>query len=336
VGRDLGVRYVLSGIARRAGDRLRIFTELADAATGGILRADQREGSSADLFEMQDRIAEEVVAAIAPAVHDSELQRAMRMHPDSVTAYDLLLQALDLLYQLRRQTFDRARGLLQQAMAQDPGYAPAYSHAATWHMFRIGQGWSAKIEEDAAEAERCAVAALERDHNDAVALAIHGQMLSFTKHDYRAAMIFLDRAIAAGPSCHMAWTLSSTTSGWIGDGKRAVEHARRALQLSPFDPFAFFAEHILSQGHYVNGEYEEAVAWGRRAATSNPSLASNLRTLAASLVALGEVDEARKIGQRILAADPEFRLAAFASRSAMAPTVLNGFMSRLRSAGLPA
>jgi Flp pilus assembly protein TadD len=134
----------------------------------------------------------------------------------------------------------------------------------------------------------------------------------------------------------MAWTLSSTTSGWIGDGKRAVEHARRALQLSPFDPFAFFAEHILSQGHYVNGEYEEAVAWGRRAATSNPSLASNLRTLAASLVALGEVDEARKIGQRILAADPEFRLAAFASRSAMAPTVLNGFMSRLRSAGLPA
>ena len=180
------------------------------------------------------------IAAIAPAVHEHELTRAMRKPPDSVTAYDLLLQALALLYQLRRPTFDRARGLLQQAMASDPNYAPAYSHAATWHMFRIGQGWSTNVEEDAAEAERCAAAALERDGNDAIALAIHGQMLSFTRRDYNAATLFLDRAISAGPSCHMAWTLSSATSGWIGEGERAVQHAIRALQLSQLDPFTFF------------------------------------------------------------------------------------------------
>jgi TolB-like protein/tetratricopeptide (TPR) repeat protein len=335
VGRDLGVRYVLSGIARRTGDRLRIFTELADAATGSVLRADRREGKAADLFEMQDRIAGEVVAQIAPAVHDSELQRAMRMHPDSVTAYDLLLQGLHVLYMLRRESFDRARGLLQQAMAHDPGYGPAYSHAATWHMFRIGQGWSANVGEDAAEAQRCAAAALERDANDAVALAIHGQMLSFTQHDYANARLFLDRAIAAGPSCHMAWTLSSTTAGWTGDGRRAVEHAERAMQLSPLDPFAFFAEHMLSQGHYVAGEYEEAVAWGRRAASLNPMLASNLRTLAASLMGLGDPDGARDIARRILEGDPGFSVAAYAARSALTPQVLAPFAAHLRAAGLP-
>lgn len=335
VGRDLGVRYVLSGVVRYIGGRLRVFTELSDAASGGVLRSDRSNGVMDDLFEMQDRIASEVVSAIAPAVRRHELARAMRKPPDSVTAYDLLLQGLRVLYQLRRETYDQARGLLQQAMAADPNYAPAYSHAATWHMFRIGQGWSTNIAEDVAEAERCAGAALARDGNDAVALAIHGQMLSFTKRDYEMALSFLDQAIGAGPSCHMAWALSSATAGWMGDGVRAVQHATRALQLSPLDPFAFFAEHMLSQGHYVSGDYAKAIAWGRRADAHNPMLASNMRTLAASLVALGEIDEARKIARRVLATDPGFNLGKFAARSAMAPKILDFHIPRLRTAGLP-
>lgn len=335
IGRDLDVRYVLSGIVRRTDDRLRVVTELAETGTGSILRSDRREGAVGDLFEMQDRIAGEVVAAIAPAVHDWELARAKRKPPDSLTAYDLLLQALDVLYQLQPETYDQARGLLQQAMAHDPGYAPAYSHAATWHMFRIGQGWGTSVDEDAAEAARCAAAALERDRNDAVALAIHGQMLSFTRRDYSTAMLFLDRAIAAGPSCHMAWTLSSTTAGWTGDGKRAIEHATRAMQLSPLDPFAFFAEHMLSQGHYISGDFEQAVAWGRRAQAHNGMLTSNLRTLTGALVALGDLAGARDTARRVLAADPNFRLQKFAARSAMSAKILDVHVPRLRAAGLP-
>jgi adenylate cyclase len=335
VGRKLGVRYVLSGTVRRTGERLRLFTELVDATSGIIIRSNRREGAIGELFNMQDLIASEVVAAIAPAVRERELARAMRKPPDSLTAYDLLLQALDVLYQLRRETYDKARGFLQQAMAHDPGYAPAYSHAATWHMFRIAQGWGKSVAEDAAEAERCALAALERDRNDAVALAIQGQMLSFTRHEYDTALHFLDRAIAAGPSCHMAWALSSTTAGWVGDGERAVEHATRAMQLSPLDPFAFFSEHMLSQGHYISGNYEQAVAWGRRAAAHNGMLLSNLRTLAASLVALGDVDAARQVAQRVLATDPKFRLENFAKRSAMSAKVLETHIPRLRAAGLP-
>jgi TolB-like protein/class 3 adenylate cyclase/Tfp pilus assembly protein PilF len=335
VGRELGVRYVLSGVVRYAGGRLRVFTELCDATSGGVLRSDRRNGVVDDLFELQDRIASEVVSAIAPAVRQHELARAMRKPPDSVTAYDLLLQGIGVLYQLRRETYDQARGLLQQAMAADPNYAPAYSHAATWHMFRIGQGWSPTPQQDAAEAERCAVAALARDGNDAVALAIHGQMLSFTRRDYTAALAFLDRALLAGPSCHMAWTLSSTTAGWIGDGKRAIEHATRALQLSPLDPFAFFTEHMLSQGHYISGNYEEAVAWGRRADARNSMLTSNLRTLAAACVAAGRMGEAQRIAERILATDPAFSLERFTARSAMAPHILEFHIPRLRAAGLP-
>lgn len=335
VGRELGVRYVLGGSLRRAGGQLRISTELADAASGAVIRSARHDGVMADLFDMQDRIAGEVVASIAPAVREQELTRAMRKHPDSMTGYDLVLQALDLLYRLEREPFDRARGLLQQAMAHDPGYAPAYSHAATWHTFRIGQGWSPNVEDDSAEAARCARAALERDRNDAVALAIHGQVLSYTRRDYGAALHFLDRAIAVGPSCHLAWAYSSATRGWLGDGPRAVEHARRALRLSPRDPFAFFTEHLLSQAYYVSGEYGEAVAWGRRAAARNGLLTSNLRTLAASLAALGDLEGAQEVARRLLAVEPAFRLGSFAARTPMGREVLEPLIPRLRAAGLP-
>ena len=335
IGQDLGVQYVLQGSVHRVGTRLRVAAELCDTTAGAVVRTVHHDGIATDIFELQDRMAAQVVADIAPAVQERELKRAMRKHPSSMTAYELVLQAIDLQYRLDRTSFPRARGLLQQAMALDPGYGPAYSHAATWHMFSIGQGWSQDLHADVAEAARCASAAIERDGKDATALAIHGHMLSFTCRDRLGAMVFLDRAIAAGPSCAMAWALGSATLGYLGEGAKAVERAQRALQLSPLDPFAFFSEHMLSQAYYVSGDYENAVLWGRRSLARNRLLTSNLRTLAASLVAQGEIEEARRMADRVLEIQPDFRLSRFAARTPFRPEILAQHLPRLRTAGLP-
>jgi TolB-like protein len=218
---DLGVRYVLSGSVRRAGNQLRISAELAETTSGTVLRSDRYDSELTDLFDIQDQIATQVVSTLVPTIRKRELARAMRKHPDSVTAYDLVLQALDLLYRLDRHCFAQAFHLLQKAMTVDPEYAPAHSHAATWHMFRIGQGWSINPNEDIAEASRYAVAALERDRDEAVALAINGHMRSFNHRDFDSAVRFLDRAVLVGPSCHMAWTLKSATCGYLADGNAA-------------------------------------------------------------------------------------------------------------------
>jgi TolB-like protein/class 3 adenylate cyclase len=308
IGRELGVRYVLNGSVHRAGPRLRILTELADAETGQVIRADRHDGLLADLFDIQDRISAAVVREIAPTVRRRELQRAMRKHPDSLTAYDLVLQALDLTYAFERASFDRARGLLQQAIALDPHYAPAWSHASFWHMFRIGQGWTPDAAADATEAARCATAAIARDRNDATALAIQGHMLSYLQKDYETAAEVLDRAVRSGPSCAIAWAMSGATRGYVGDSARAVEHAERAIRLSPLDPMAFMFEHLLSQAHYIAGNTALAVEWGRKSAANNGLLTSNLRTLAASLMAEGEVEAATRVARRLLAVDPQFRL----------------------------
>ena len=109
IGRALGVRYLLYGSVQRAGERLRIGTELSDAELGEVLRANQYDGAMGELFQLQDRIAEETVKMIAPRLHERELRRAQKKHPQNMTAYDLVLQAIDLLYRLDYASFARAR-----------------------------------------------------------------------------------------------------------------------------------------------------------------------------------------------------------------------------------
>ncbi len=118
VGRELGVRYVLYGSVRRAGGRLRITTQLTDTETGTVIHSDRYKGELADLFALQDRISASVVAAIAPQVRERELLRALRKHPQNMSAYDFLLQALDQLYRLNDEFFARARGLLQKKLSR--------------------------------------------------------------------------------------------------------------------------------------------------------------------------------------------------------------------------
>ncbi len=335
VGRELGVRYVLYGSVRRSGGRLRIATELSDTETGTVIDSHQHDGDLADLFELQDRIAIGVVKTIAPHVQERELMRAMRKHPQDMTAYDLVLQALDLLYRMDYESFSRSRGLLQQAISHDPSYAPAYSYGALWHIFHVGEIGSSNFDADAAAGAYLAAAAIEHDPNDALALSICGHVRSFLLRDYRSAMSLLDRAIDAGPSLAMAWTMNSANCGYIGDGKAAVERAEKGVRLSPLDARTFWHEGLLAQAHYVDGNYEESLGWARSAVARNESIRFNVRTLIATLAALGRHDEAAQAARHLLRIQPKFRLGSYVKSCPFQDAALDTWIARLRSAGLP-
>ncbi|MBV8456724.1 MAG: hypothetical protein JO122_08950 [Acetobacteraceae bacterium] len=335
IGHELDVRYVLHGSVRRSGGRLRIAVELSEAQTGQVIWADRFEGDLAELFELQDRIAVRVVTAIAPHLRERELSRALRKHPASMTAYDLTLQALDLFYRMDRASIARARELLEQAVAHDPDYAPAYSHMASLHMRLIGQGWSEDDMADRAKAATAARSAIDRDRSDAVALAIYGHVQSYLMKDYVTATDYLNRALTVGPSCAWAWGYSSLTSGYLGDYEAAVTRAENAVRLSPIGPDAFWLEHYLSQAYYLAGRYEDAVGWGRMSAAHAGANTSNLRSLITSLVALGEIDESRMVAQRLLRLAPTFRLTAFRARTPLRGEVRDLFAERLKLAGVP-
>jgi len=332
IGRELGVRYILYGSIRRAGDRLRIGTELTDTDTGRIIRSDFHEGEITDIFKLQEKIATQVAKAIAPHVREMELQRTRRKHPSNFTAYDLVLQALDLLYRVDRESVARARGLLQQAISLDPSFAQSYSYMAYLLVFRVGESWSPNPREDAREAARVASKAIEIEPNDAQAWAIYGHVQSFLLKDFKTAMTYLDRALEVGPNNAMAWTMSSATCGYVGNGQAAVERAEHGLRLSPLDAHVFWHEAILAQAHYINGDFQQAIAWAERAAEHKATAIFNLRTLTASLIALGRIQEAAETWGHLLSIQPDFDLAAYEEGCPFQQPLLGVWMQRLRIA----
>ena len=303
----LGVRYVVSGTLRRAGARFRVSAQLADCDSGAVLWAGSRdvvEGN--DLFEAQDELTLQIVNAIVPALHAAELRRLSVKQPRDMTAYELVLQARELIYRLERPDFERAGSLLRQAVARDSAYANAWALLAEWHGLRVGQGLSDNPAADVAAVDRFARTAVENDATNGRALAFHGHSQAYLWRDYDAALGLFDRALEASPNDSATWTWSSPTLAYTGDGTAAIRHAERGLRLSPRDRFIFRSYAALCLAHYTHGDHEAAVHWGRLAAQANPAYTSNLRVTAAALVALGRTTEAHGWARQVLASQPDF------------------------------
>jgi TolB-like protein len=332
VGRALGVRYVVGGTVRRSGNRLRIFVELCDTETGNAIWSDRTEAPLGDLFDIQDSCSESVAGRIAPYIRSSELKRALRKRPESMTAYDCVLQALDHVH--RDATFDRAGEFFQQAIDKEPTFALPYAWAGWWRSVLIRQGWSRDPVADWTLAAQMSSKAIDLDPSNALGLASYGHLKSFLQRDFDGAELFLDSAVKSCPSGPIAWVLGSFTQSYRGRGDEAVRRAMQALKLSPLDRGRFYCHLALGLGHYVAGRYEEAVKWGKLSTAENPGFTSTLRYLASAHAAAGEMDEAKKVAAEVMAREPSFRLAGY-----MIPfqdKELNDLhRARLREAGLP-
>ena len=144
VGRELGVRYVLEGSVRKAADRVRITAQLIDASTGAHVWAERYDRKSDDIFALQDEITLSVVGAIEPSLRLAEIERAKRKRPDSLDAYDLVLQAIPDVYSRMPEPSKRALVLLERALVLDPNYALAHACAAAVPSFAFPAWWYAR------------------------------------------------------------------------------------------------------------------------------------------------------------------------------------------------
>ncbi|WP_421995857.1 hypothetical protein [Reyranella sp.] len=337
VRRELGVRYMLSGSVRRDGARVRLSAELADCESGTAIWSDRFAGEAADLFVLQDELSARVAATIAPHVQEQELQRCRAKHPANLDAYESVLRGLDLLYRPQADALAQALPLFERAIALDPRYATAYALAATCHGERYYGGESPDPLADHLEAERLSRLALTFDRFDPLALSLCGHIRSWLFHDYAHAIELFDRALAASPSAAIAWLRSSATFAYIGEPREARRRVEIGHSLSPYDAQVFFTYGLAGLAAYAAGDWAEAAGWGRRAMAANPRFVGNLRFLAASLAACGELAEANDVGQALLRLNPTFRARAFAENHAFRdPAQRRRFGDHLVAAGLPA
>jgi adenylate cyclase len=299
VGRELGVRYVLEGSVRKAGNRVRITGQLIDAVSGTHLWADRFDGSLEDVFELQDKVAASVAGVIEPALQAAETARSAGRPTADLTAYDLYLRAYAMVLSSARQTAEALR-LMEQAIARDPRYAPALAWAALCCFRLLLDDRSEDPQGDRLKGADFARRALEVAGDDPGILVNAAVALAYFGEDIGAMVALVDRALALNPNFARGWHHSGVLRIMAGQPDIAIEHIEAALRLSPRarvgTPLG-----LIGGAHFVSRRFDEAVPKLLLAIQDDPSNPNPYRYLAACYAHLGRLDEAREIVKRLRA-----------------------------------
>lgn len=333
VGQELGVRYVLEGSVRKAGNRVRITGQLIDAEDGRHLWAERYDRELTDVFALQDEITVSVVAAIEPNLRRAEIERVKRTRPDSLDAYDLLLRALPDVYTFMPQGAAKGLPLLDQALAIEPNYALAHGFAAwAYQTLFIRGGLKAEHRDKAA---RHAHAAIEHGPGDAMAMALAGFTIGMVEHDRKLADAAFATALSLSASCAFVYAFGCVPVAYGGDAARAIDWGEQAIRLSPLDATNCVPQGIIGFGNFLTGRHEQAIEAGRRAVEMTPGFSMLHGWLAAPLVRLGRLDEAKASAARLLALDPHFSIGRWSAAVGLAPEIAGKVTDAMRLAGLP-
>jgi TolB-like protein/tetratricopeptide (TPR) repeat protein len=336
VGRELGVRYVLEGSVRKAVSRVRVTGQLIDASTGVHLWGDRFEGTTADVFDLQDQVTESVVGAIAPKLEQAEIERTRCKPTENLDAYDYFLRGMSAVHRWTKEGGDEALRMFRRAIEIDPNFASAYGMAVRCYSQRKAGGWAIDREQGLAEVERLALRAAELGTNDAVALCTAGIGLAFVVGETANGATLIDRALTLNPNLAMAWLFSGWVNVWFGEPDVAIERVTHAMRLSPHDPQIAMMQASMACAHFFAGRVAEAMAWAERSVALQPNYFVGTCVLAASTAIAGRIPEAQKAMARLCKIVPALRISNLREWFPIRREEdLSAWVEGLRKAGLP-
>jgi TolB-like protein/Tfp pilus assembly protein PilF len=312
VAEELGVGYVVEGSVRKGGDRVRITAQLNDVTTGSHLWAERYDRGLADVFAVQDEITEAIVAAIEPQLYAAENFRAQRKPPDSLDAWDLVMRALSHYWRVTRQDNVVAQALLEKAISIDPNYGQALGVLATSHTFSAHMGWE-DMAASAPIAERAALAAIRADSEDPWAHCALGSVYLLAR-GFDDSLAEFELALRLNPNFSLAQGYYGLTLSYCGRWEEGDLAARRALRLSPRDPFSAIYYGIAAYAQFVGRNYDEAMRLSRESIRQRSDFVGAHRVLAASAGMAGQAEIAATALQELRRAQPNISLAWIASR----------------------
>jgi adenylate cyclase len=338
VGRGLGVRYVLEGSVRRAGDCIRVSAQLIDAVTGGHRWGERYDRELKDVFAVQDEVSRAIVALLVAHVNKAEVERTLLRPPATWQAYDFFMRALDMYSTIWSSSnvtdLYEARRLLERSISLDPNYARAYATLSHTHLV----AWVHPLDEDhlsppaLERARRFARKAVQLDPNLPIAHVHLGNVLTF-EGQHEQSIAEFEKAIALNPN-FTDWRFGTALvrAGEPAKGAQVIEAHMR------YDPF--YSPWALSQlglARYMLREYLEALPPLRECAFRVPDMTGCHLWLAATLAQLGRLDEAYAKAAEVLRIDPKYTIDGTArrldlfKRAGDAEHLFDG----LRKAGLP-
>lgn len=334
VGRELGVRYVLEGSVRRAGNKIRITGQLIETGTGHHIWADRFDGEVSDVFDLQDWITSSVIGAIQPSIRAAEIARSRRKRPESLDAYDLYMQALPHVAKLDRKHNAMGLALLAQALQRDPEYASALAMSAWCHAQRCVYSWTDDFASDSRSALDLAERAVHHAGDDSFALSMLGAAHTLVR-DFERAEELLSRALTYDPNCSWGWNRLGWLHGYRERAQESIASFEKALRLSPLDPLNFNCHFGIGAAHYILSRHGEAIEWMEKALAANPNARWIYRQLVPAYVDAGR-DAAAAEGLRLLLQDyPGMTCATARGAMLYSDPIMDRICAGLAKVGLP-
>jgi adenylate cyclase len=335
VGRELGVRYILEGSVRRAGDRVRINAQLIEAETDRHVWAQRYDRKIDDLFELQDDIVASIAAAVGPEITFAEIERARGKRPDDLDAWEHYLRALAAYHRMTKGDMDAAIVDLEKAIKLEPEFADAHALLAKCHAHIGACGWLRPARQAFEEARRCAERAVrlapdrpETNESLAYVLVCTGEA--------EQAIRVAQYAIDLNPNLGEAYTTLGYALIFCGRLEAGLAACQKAERRSPRNSRGTRLYDAMGHAYFFLGDYEKAIEVSKKAIHQDPSLFGALVTLACTYAELGRKEEARHYIDELLRYIPRYSLLALRKNPMFVdPKLIDRLIESMRLAGLP-
>jgi adenylate cyclase len=325
VSEELGVRYVLEGSVRKAGDKIRITAQLVDALNGHHLWAKRYDRDLSEIFAVQDELTKEIITAMQVKLTEGEQARAAARGTNNLEAYLKCLQANEYFNPTNKERNALAKQLAEEAIALDPEYAWAYYNLGRAHQQDVWFGTSKSPKQSLDKAKELLQKAIVLDDNLAEAHGLLG-FLYAVERQHDKALAQGKKAVELNPNSAMAHIYLGKVYIFASRWEESIPEYKMAIRLNPIPPGYYFWSLGLSYGYI--GQYDEAITWCEKAVHMEPDNLMARVMMTAVYSWSGRDEEARAEAAEVLRIDPDFSLEKFAKKAGAR------LVSALRKAGL--
>ena len=305
VGQELGVRYVLEGSVRKAGDHVRMTAQLVEATTGDHLWAERYDRNLKDIFTLQDEISKQIMFALKVKLTKEEQERFWPTPTDNLEAYEYYLRGKPYFWRYTRETSAQARQMFEKAIELDPEYAEAYACLSETYWLEWIAQWGRNPLQSLQLALKLAQRAVALDDSLPVAHGLLGYIY-LGKKQHKQAIVEAERAIALNPNYAEGYMRLGAILNFAGRPEESIRLVEKAMRLNPHYPASYLM--TLGQAYCLTGRYEKAMAAQKKALIRNPDSIGPRFCLTACAMRLGQEKEARAQAAEILRLSPNFSL----------------------------
>ena len=334
VGREQGVQYVLEGSVRGGGQKVRVTAQLIEASSGRHLWAQRYDREAGDIFALQDDVTKEIVSALQVELTAGEQARLAAQGTRDAEAWQLTFEGRDLVHEHHKDTVQKGRALLEQAVGLDANYPMAWGALAEAHWKEArNEGWSASPERSLALSIEASDRALALDPKDASILAMRSVIMT-TQRDFDGALAMAEKALRLAHSDANAMALASITLYACGEAEAAIKQIELAMRHCPIYPPWYLL--MLARCWWLLGDGEQAIDFAKATIEADPLLAQPYVVLALVHAEADDLPKAREAVGNILRIDPKFSAGAYLRGLPLRdPAQQERRRTALRAAGLP-